>query len=85
MVYPVNECPLIFCPLAGLAYGDYPPVSREVVETVYLGEDYDGLVEAVRSWNYSGGTPMRDALHEGLAQTLLVPMHPCSFHVSFCS
>lgn len=53
-----------------LVYGDYPPSSAHVVETIYTGGSVETLMETVGRWPFHGGTPIRNALHEGLAACL---------------
>lgn len=52
-------------------YGDYPPASPHTVETVYCGGEWEGLLRALRQWPFYGGTPVRNALHEGVAAAIL--------------
>jgi hypothetical protein len=74
-----------------LVYGDYPPSSINVVETVYTGGEYDALLSALRQWSFAGGTPVRNALHEGFAaamdviRTMLLRDEGCQLTVIGCS
>lgn len=53
-----------------LVYGDYAPSSKNLVETAYFGGDYSALLATIQQWPLTGGTPVRNALHEGLAASL---------------
>lgn len=73
MVMLLSRSPkLLSIILVMLVYGDYPPSSEHVVETVYTGGSMETLIEAVNGWEFQGGTPIRNALHEGLAACLEV-------------
>ncbi|PJF18967.1 hypothetical protein PSACC_01218 [Paramicrosporidium saccamoebae] len=62
-----------------------------VVETVYAGGEYDALLSALRQWSFAGGTPVRNALHEGFAaamdviRTILLREESCQLTVICCS
>lgn len=62
-----------------LGYGDYPPASKRVVETIYFGVDHLAGIESLKTWPFHGGAPIRNALHEGIASCLEVWIHLWSF------
>lgn len=53
-----------------LGYGDYPPSSLHVVQTIYFGNNPTEALDAIRNWSFVGGGLIRNALHEGVAAAI---------------
>lgn len=53
-----------------IGYGDYAPMSRTPVQTLFVGKDRTQLMQTLGNITLAGGTPVRNILHEGMAAVL---------------